>query len=66
MPQLTKQQVIDHEKETLRHWETKEANAERLLECMESDAEKNRYDAIYARKCVEIQKLKIQELENEE
>lgn len=65
MTALTLEQIIEQEYRTLEYWEGKALNAEKLAGAHMSEADENREEAIYARNCVGIQNLKIQQLEKE-
>jgi len=62
---LTLEQIIEQENRTLEYWEGKARNAEKLAAAVISDAAENRAEAIYARNCIGILNLKIQQLEKE-
>lgn len=61
----TLEYMIEQENKTLEYWENKAQNAEKIAATLFYDAVENREEAIYARNCVGIQNLKIQQLEKE-
>ena len=65
MADLTTIELIELEQTTLDYWLAKAKHAEKVESNSEMDAVENRVDALYARDCVGIQKLKILQLEKE-